>query len=537
MFRRYASVVMWASHRRTGVGAIALIAVAGPVASALIGCGGGRGPVSRVSPNSRASPNIVLIQADDATFDQLTPAIMPRTERLLARGGTTFTDYITTTPQCCPSRASLITGDYGHNNGVLSNTRPYRSLRDKGNVLPVWLHRAGYRTIHVGKFLNGYEKVARPASPAPGWTGWHTVVGETAYYNYNLYGNGHAVHHGTRPVDNVTPVLNRIAVRQVAKAAPSPRPFYLELDERAPHAGGNDPYGGCSFAAIPQPRDESLSAPRLPRPPSFNEPAIGDKPPFLRRPPLTGPEMTDIARRWRCAAQSLAGLDRGVAQVYRAVRRAGELNRTVFIFTSDNGVFRGQHRLATGKIYPYQEAIHLPLLIKAPSGVLGGGAAPQTVGSPVASIDLAPTMLQLAGAKPCAAPGFCRTLDGRSLIPLLGGPGAWPANRAILAEYSANRPIRGTCAYAAVKTPAAIYIRHLAVGNPASAGRTCRPADIRERYNLRADPYELRNLCTAGTACPKDPLQARLEQTLRRLRRCAGIAGRDPRVKGRPFCE
>jgi len=528
---------MCASHRRGGARVIALVVLAGSVATALTGCGDARAPASRAVPTSRVRPNIILIQADDATFDQLTPAIMPRTERLLAGGGTLFTDYITTTPQCCPSRASLLTGQYGHNNGVLSNTRPYRSLRNKGNVLPVWLHRAGYRTIHVGKFLNGYENVAPPSRPAPGWTDWHTVVGETAYYRYDLYANGRAVHHGARPIDNVTTVLNRIAAREVVRAAPSPKPFYLELDERAPHTAGTDPYGRCDYAAMPQPRDERLQVPAMPRPPSFNEQAMGDKPPFLRRPPLIGSEVNAIANRWRCAAQSLAGLDRGVAQVYRAVARAGELNRTVFVFTSDNGIFRGQHRLAAGKIYPYQEAIHLPLVIKGPRSILGGESVPHTVTAPVASIDLAPTMLQLAGAKPCASPGFCRTLDGRSLIPLLGGPGSWPANRPILTEYSADRPARGICRYAAVKTPGAIYIRHLAVENPASAGQSCKPADIRERYNLRADPYELRNLCPGGTACPRDPLQRKLERAIGRLRRCAGIAGRDARVPGHPFCE
>src|SRR5919109_1641856 len=117
-----------------------------------------------------------------------------------------------------PSRASLTPCEYGHNNGVLSNSLPCRSLREKGNVLPVWLRRAGYRTIHVGKFLNGYENVVPPGRPAPGWSDWYTVVGETAYYDYNLYANGRVVHHGTKPADNVTAVLNRIAVRQVAKA-------------------------------------------------------------------------------------------------------------------------------------------------------------------------------------------------------------------------------------------------------------------------------------------------------------------------------
>jgi N-acetylglucosamine-6-sulfatase len=530
--RRFDPMPRHSFRRAALLGLATIVALAITVSSVVSGCGGGTEPPQQ----ALVRPNIILIQADDESLNQLSPALMPRTERLLARGGTTFTDYITTTPQCCPSRASLITGDYGHNNGVLSNSPGYRSLRDKGNVLPVWLHDAGYRTMHVGKFLNGYENVASPSKPAPGWDDWYTVFGETTYYGYDLYANRHVVRHGSRPTDNVTTVLNRAAVRLIRSAAPRLQPFYLELDERAPHAAGRDPYGGCDSAAIPQPRDEKLavSAP-LPKPPSFNEGQVADKPSFLRRPPLSGVEQAEIARRWRCVSRSLAGLDRGVAQVYRAVARAGQLDHTVFIFTSDNGLFHGEHRLATGKIYPYQEAIHLPLLVKGPSRYFGASALPK-VAAPVASIDLAPTMLELAGAKPCTARGRCRTLDGRSLIPLLGHSGGWPKNRALLTEYYADRATRGTCQYAGVKTPGAIYIRHARVGQPRSPARKCKPADVRERYNLRTDPYELRNLCSGGTGCPHDHFQRRLAADLHRLRRCAGIAGRDPRVRSRPFC-
>ena len=109
-------------------------------------------------------PNIVLIQADDQTLGQFTPKVMPNTKRLLADPGTSFRDYIATTAQCCPSRASLITGQYAHNDGVTSNGVGYAGLVDKGNVLTVWLQRAGYLTMHVGKFMNGYQRVAHPPS-------------------------------------------------------------------------------------------------------------------------------------------------------------------------------------------------------------------------------------------------------------------------------------------------------------------------------------------------------------------------------------
>ncbi|HSF01361.1 MAG TPA: sulfatase-like hydrolase/transferase [Solirubrobacterales bacterium] len=138
-----------------------------------------------------ARPNIVLIQTDDQTYRQLTRSAMPQTRRLLARRGTKFTDYVASTAQCCPSRASLITGQYAHNHGVTSNNVGYAGLIDKGNVLPVWLRRAGYRTIHVGKFMNGYGAAVEPDSVVPpGWDQWHSVLGSREYYRYDLHVNG-----------------------------------------------------------------------------------------------------------------------------------------------------------------------------------------------------------------------------------------------------------------------------------------------------------------------------------------------------------
>jgi len=308
-------------------------------------------------------PNIVLIQTDDQTYKQLTRRAMPNTKRLLARRGTRFTDYIASTAQCCPSRASLITGQYAHNHGVTSNNVGYPGLVDKGNVLPVWLRRAGYRTIHVGKFLNGYERSVEPDSVVPpGWDEWHTVLGSREYYRYNLFVNGRVIHYGHRRRDNITRVLNRAAVTLIKRYVEHPRPLYLQLDARAPHdSRERDPFGRCGREPIPEARDRKVfqRAP-LPRPPSYNEQDISDKPPFISAAPRLGPaETQEIRKHWRCALGSLRGVDRGVGEVFRAVRAAGELRRTVFIFTSDNGQFYGEHRLKTGKVLPYEEALRL----------------------------------------------------------------------------------------------------------------------------------------------------------------------------------
>jgi N-acetylglucosamine-6-sulfatase len=487
-------------------------------------------------------PNIVLIQTDDQTYKQLSRRTMPTTKRLLGRGGTTFTDYVAPTAQCCPSRASLITGQYAHNHGVTSNNVSYPGLIEKRNVLPVWLKRAGYRTIHVGKFLNRYEKFVEPDSVvAPGWDQWHSVLGSARYYGYNLWVNGGRRHRRSRARDHLTRVLNRRAVRMVKRYTPRWRPFYLQLDSPAPHLGKHpDPHGRCDFAPMPEPADKRLFRnAALPMPPSFNEPRMRDKPSFLRSAPKVRAGRRRVIRnRWRCGLASLRSVDRGVGQIYDAVKRAGELRKTVFILTSDNGTFHGQHRLRSGKVLPYEEALRMPLLIKAPKRYRGGAARVKTVGRPVGTIDLAPTVLDLAGARPCSGPGECRTMDGRSLMPLLRRSGRGWRNRALLTEYRVPDTGRyATCEFAGIRTRGTIYVRHFRVIEPGTS--QCVSADQRERYNLKRDPFQLRNLCFGGDSdnCPADDKQIDLEARLSRLRNCAGIPGQDDRVDGRPFCE
>ncbi len=487
-------------------------------------------------------PNIVLIQTDDQAYRQLTRRTMPNVTRLLSKHGTRFNSYIATTAQCCPSRASLITGQYAHNHGVTSNPRGYRALVDKSNVLPVWLQQAGYRTIHVGKFLNGYEEVADPPSEvAPGWKRWQSVLGHSRYYHYNLFVDGRVQHHGGGRKDHVTGVLNRAAVRMVRKYAPKWRPFYLQLDQPAPHvAQQRNPHGRCDRAPIPMPADKRLFRNRaLPRPPSFNEAQMSDKPRFLSGVPRARlSEVAKIRKHWRCALASLRGVDRGVEKIFNAVKDGGDLRKTVFIFISDNGQFHGQHRIRTGKVLPYEEAMRVPLVIRMPRRYREGAKRVPKVRETVANIDLAPTILRLAGARPCSAAGACRTMDGRSLMPLLTPSGGWPQHRGLLSEYRvADAGRYATCEFTGIRTRATIYVRHTRVVNP-STGR-CEPTDQRERYDLRADRFELHNMCFGGepASCPLTAGQLRLERRLGRLQQCAGIAVRDHRVGQRPFCE
>ena len=276
------------SHARIGLSAIALLAVAGlGIASS------GPGPRSAIAAERGAGgrPNIIVVQTDDQTAKQFQSKVMPNTTRLLAGHGTTFTNYIATTAQCCPSRASLLTGQYAHNHGVTSNAVAYPALIDKHNVLPVWLRRKGYRTMHVGKFLNGYVPWANPPSRvAPGWSDWYTVLKPgTHYYDYRYGINGRTRFRGHRAKDYLGRVIGKDATRLIRRQAPRRRPFFLQVDERAPHAARQkDPYGICDRDPIPDPRDgRRFRHVQLPSPPSFNEREMGDKPGFLSSaPPL-----------------------------------------------------------------------------------------------------------------------------------------------------------------------------------------------------------------------------------------------------------
>ncbi|MBA2523043.1 MAG: sulfatase-like hydrolase/transferase, partial [Solirubrobacterales bacterium] len=161
----------------------------------------------RVSAADAADkPNVIFIYTDDQNLADFKARYMPQTFKLLTGPGTQFSDFIVATPLCCPSRATYITGDYPHNDGVFSNPSGYSHLTDKFNTLQVWMHNAGYRTAWVGKYLQGYEEgVPDPFKAAPGNDDWHATF-DPVYYDYDIADNGAAVHHGSKPRDYYTNV-------------------------------------------------------------------------------------------------------------------------------------------------------------------------------------------------------------------------------------------------------------------------------------------------------------------------------------------
>jgi len=477
---------------------------------------------------------------DDLALSQVARRYMPKVTRLLGDQGTSFKNAFLTTPLCCPSRATLLTGQYGHNNGVLKNSYP--SLRNKRNVLPVWLRQAGYVTAHVGKFLNRYHHRTNRTAVAPGWSQWFTELdtSEDDYYDWDLSKNGRRIHYGRRNSDYAPRVFERSAVRLVRRFVPRHRPLYLEVDEVAPHPGGGGEGTGCVNDPVPDPRDVGkFQNAQLPRPPSFNEGGMSDKPSFLRTQPLlTQEEIDERTRSYRCGLASLQQVDRTVGHLYRELKRLEELDRTVFVFYTDNGLFYGEHRIAGGKLYPYEEADRTPLFIRLPARYRKGHKRVAEVSEPVANIDFAPTILRLAHARPCRRNGRCRAMDGRSLLPLLRGKSPkWAADRPLGVELqlpNANPQRPAVCKYAGVRLPRVVFVRHFKV-----AGRSkgpCVKDRERERYDLSDDPYQLNNLCFGGGSCPTDGLQTRLKRLLTRIHHCSGVRGRDPRPSHGPYC-
>ncbi len=488
--------------------------------------------VAAAAPHER--PNIVLIQTDDEPASMLDPAVMPLTLDAFS-DGVRFDNYIVTTSQCCPSRATLLTGQYPHNSGVTSNIPGYPALREKANTLATWLQKAGYNTAHIGKYMNGYES-SKGSAVAPGWSEWRTML-RGAYFGYSLSHNGRFVRYGTADDDYLTRVLNGFAVDLIRNLAPRKKPFYLQLDEFAPHVGAGRGSGDCgqtAISAVPDPRDEARYAgAALPTGPAYNEDDVSDKPSYIQaRRQFVPAQFDEITRQYRCALGSIPAVDRGVARVFAALRATSSLRNTVVIFTSDNGYQYGEHRVPVGKGLPYEESLRVPLLVRMPHRPIYAATRSTSLNATVANLDIAPTLLQLAGAEPCIGPDRCRRLDGRSFVRLLKDRHpAWASNRAIVASFDINLPSYGfSCRYDGLRTATSIYIEHQLL--PSGASRTCTPSTETELYDLSADPFELANVSNTG-----DPRQASMAALLASIRDCSGIKGRDaPPPSGVAYC-
>ena len=470
-----------------------------------------------------ARPNIVLIMDDDQNVEM--QRFLAKTNAAIGNKGVTFDNSFMNYSLCCPSRATMLTGQYAHNHGVRSNQLPsggYSKLAPTmGNALPVWLQRSGYVTAHIGKFLNGYGTTSPDTEVPPGWNEWYGSLddpdaftgGTYTAYGYTLNENGQVVHYGTTP-DAVDPatyqtdVYSAKAADFIRRQAPAGTPFYLSLAPRDPHGEGQGACGCVGNNPRAAPRYEgTLDGLIAPRDPSFNEANVSDKPSDIRnRAPLTQTQIDQIDARYRARAESLLGVDDLVQNVVSTLQATGELKNTVLIFTSDNGFFHGEHRVQSGKLRVYEPSIRVPLLIRAP-GMPKGVHRPQ----PVGNVDLAPTILDFANATPG------RKQDGMSLVPLMEDKRDFPGRGLDLETYQNANPEEGEnpeappLGYRGVRTDRYLYANY-------GTGE-------QELYDLRTDPFELQNL--SG-----NPAYASVQSALQRLLSSqATCAGKSCRVR------
>jgi N-acetylglucosamine-6-sulfatase len=439
---------------------------------------------------SDGRPNIVFVLTDD--MDERLLEKMPSVQRRVAGMGVTFENAFVTYSLCCPSRASILRGQYAHNHTIASNSLPdggalrFRELGLDGSTVATWLEDSGYRTALVGKYLNNTDGPYVP----PGWDEWHAMNDSASEHILNDDGDVR-----TYPARrDTTDVFRERAMSFLRRATDrdSDPPFMLWIGTWAPHLP----------ARYPDRYVDLYRNAKLPRPPSFNEADVSDKPRWVRDlPRLSRREIQKLQAEQRNRMRSLKGVDDMVADILDLLRERGELGNTYVVFTSDNGLLRGEHRLQR-KSTPYEEAAGVPLVIRGP-GVPRGTVRSQLV----ANNDFAPTFAAWAGVH---APDF---VDGRSLTPLLRRepPDHW--RTALLNEWYPEKRLNIPY-YWAIRTPSYAYVEW--------------ESGERELYDLRTDPYELRNL--QGSAPPS--LLKTLHARLQALRACTGAACREAEGPG-----
>lgn len=449
----------------------------------------------------RGKPNIVFVLTDDLATNLI--PYMPNV-RQLQKDGMSFSNYYVTDSLCCPSRSSILTGQFPHNTGVFTNNGSdggYQAFNRKGNERKCYgpaMQKAGYRTGFMGKYLNGYEPADtngtdKPYVP-PGWDEWDTAGNGYPEFDYDLNENGKVVSYGHDPEDYLTDVVSRKATSFIDSSAAAKKPFMLELATFAPHGPSTPaPRDAATFPGLKAPRTAAFDTPPSPRPKWQDS---------LK--PLSDREKRSIDQKFTKRVRSVQAVDDMIGHLRAELKAKGIADNTYIVFSSDNGFHMGEHRLRPGKQTAYDTDIRVPLVVAGPRVKPGS-----TTSQPAENIDLSPTFQDLAGLTPAA------TTDGLSLAPILHGERVDDWRQAALIEHhrpgskkgdpdaaptdSGNPPT-----YEAIRTPDTLWVEY-ADGE-------------REYYDLKTDPYELHNRAAALSQDQRE----RLHATLTALQHCHG---------------
>jgi arylsulfatase A-like enzyme len=403
-------------------------------------------------------------------------SVLPTVRRYFIREGVRYRPGFVTTPVCCPSRASIMTGRYAHNHMVKSNSSSGESgadALDHSTTLQAYLHSAGYHTGTLGKFLNPPWSLS---DNPPYFDEWVTLGGEPrnkAWYDatYNVNGTVKTLHGYT------TNVLARRATGFIRRNAPGSQPWYLYVATKAPH-----------LPAIPEEEYSALDVGDWDGDPAVFEEDRSDKPPYVAGSTRT----IDYGRSARTKQlRALASVDDMAASIFSELKMSGELKNTLAFFISDNGLMWGEHGLG-GKGVPYRQAISVPFMARWPRHL-----TPGTDHRWAANIDIAPTVLDAAGIVPTVAQ------DGRSLLR------PWERDRILLEAWCNGSP---TCHR---------WISTWGHGYQYTEYWDQGAITFREYYDLHADPWQLENLL--GDDDPQnDPQLDAIESQLAADKDCTG---------------
>lgn len=429
-------------------------------------------PVAGAVDVSITRPNIIVIMADDLDNRSLNKLVKnglaPNIKGKIIDKAITFSNAFVTFPLCCPSRSTFLTGQYPHNHGVMFNVPPdggVSAFVDTSSIA-MWLKYAQYHTGYVGKYLNQYGVDTPETYVPPGWDDWQATVGNSAYqmYSYTVNDNGNLVTYGKLRADYQTDVLALRSNQYIQeREADDATPFFLYINTLAPHNDITTKYCTMNYGVTHTTKPPLRHAGTtdhipLPKPPSFNETDVSDKPAASQVEPLNVTHIACLDDHFHNRLESLRAVDDLVRKIVNNLINYGELSRTVIVFTSDNGYLMGEHRLRE-KTRLYEESIRVPLYIRIP------GVPANTITKMVINNDLAPTFLELAEGQADIP------IDGRSLIPLIEDPGTeW--RKAFLIDARS---------YSAIRTESYIYGLHYASAET-------------ETYDLTTDPYELVNV-------------------------------------------
>jgi arylsulfatase A-like enzyme len=406
-------------------------------------------PANAAQEADTAPPNVVVILTDDMRTDEMDA--LRKTNDLLVDQGLTFTNAIAPTSLCCPARAALLSGTYSHTNNVWSNVPPsggWSAFEPMENqTIATALDAVGYRTGYFGKYLNGWANQDSYTVP-PGWDDFAAMHDRTggsgAYYNYDLLGTGAIESYGSSDADYSTDVLGAKTAGFIASVAPD-EPFFAVYAPYAPHA----PITGATRYLGSWPPEEVV--------PPANERNMSDKPAFMQSLPLLKrKKLNDTLRRQH---EALLPVDDAVQLIADSVGDARMAN-TMFIFTSDNSLLNGDHRLR-GKYSPYEGATEIPLIARW-DGVIEAG----TISSRVVTLqDITTTIAEAAGA----------TLPTEGV--------SWLSGRRDGSVIEGIETVDGTFvrpAYCGWRTSRYLYVRYSNGGGE-------------ELYDYSTDPAELRN--------------------------------------------